>query len=298
MDQAHSSIGFTIGFLGITKVRGSFRSYAAAILFDEKDPARSSATVVVDADSIDTGLEARDKDLKGPKFFDVEKYPKIVFTSRSVEKPARTATSCAGRSRSAASAREIAIPMTQTVPRMADTAWGNMRVGGEGSVKVKRTDFGILGGDFWGAKTLSDEVEIEIAILGNRFNFDKLTFDSREKPSIGEPLAKAVEEGGAAAAVARYRELKSKSPGGYNFGADQFSILGNRLLQHRRLPEALAVFELAAAEWPKEPVLHARVGEVNAAMGNREAALAAYRKALEIAPRNPEALEMVRRLEK
>jgi tetratricopeptide (TPR) repeat protein len=181
---------------------------------------------------------------------------------------------------------------------MADSAWGNMRVGGEGAVRIKRTDFGVLGNEFWGAKTLSDEVEVEIAILGNRFNFDKWSFDSREKPSIGEPLTKALEEGGAPAAVARYRELKEKSPGGYNFGADQLSIVANRLLQHRRLPEALALFDLAASEWPKEAMLHARVGEVNAAMGNREAALAAYRKALEIAPRNPEALEMVRRLEK
>src|SRR5262249_61124499 len=83
VDQPPSSIGFTIGSLGVTKVRGAFRNYAGAILFDEKEPTRSSATVVIDAGSIDTGLEGRDKDLKGPAFFDVEKYPKIVFTSRS-----------------------------------------------------------------------------------------------------------------------------------------------------------------------------------------------------------------------
>ena len=45
--------------------------------------------------------------------------------------------------------------MTQTVARMPDAAWGNIRVGGEGSVKLKRTDFGILGGEFWG-KALAD----------------------------------------------------------------------------------------------------------------------------------------------
>lgn len=50
-------------------------------------------------------------------------------------------------------------------------------------------------------------------------------------------------------------------------------------------------------EFPKEAVLQARVGETSAALGNREAALAAYRKALELAPLNPEAMEMVRRLD-
>jgi hypothetical protein len=124
VDQAHSSIGFTIRFLGVTKVRGSFRDYAAAILFDEKDPTRSSATVVIDAGSIDTGLEERDKDLKGPKFFDVEKYPKIVFTSRSVEKTGPDRYVVRGSLEIRGDARDIAIPMMQTVPRMVDTAWG------------------------------------------------------------------------------------------------------------------------------------------------------------------------------
>ena len=107
---------------------------------------------------------------------------------------------------------------------------------------------------------------IEIAILGNRFNFDKFGFDSREKPSIGEPLAKALRKAGPRGRRAVSR-AEGEEPRRYNFGADQVCDRGNRLLQHRRLPEALALFDLAAAESPKEANLHARVGEVNAAMG-------------------------------
>jgi len=210
-DTAHSYVGFTIGFLGLTKVRGTFKDYTAAILYDEKDPTRSSVTVVFDPATIDTGLEGRDK--------------------------------------------------------------------------------------FWGEKILSDEVEVEIAILGNRFNFDKWSFDSRQKPSVGEAMSAALAVKGVEAAVARYRELKAMSAADYNFGIDQVAIVGNRLLQHRRLREALEIFRLAAAEAPKEAVLQARIGETSAALGDREAALTAYRKALELAPQNPEAMEMVRRLE-
>jgi polyisoprenoid-binding protein YceI len=85
-DTAHSYVGFTIGFLGLTKVRGTFKAYTAAILYDEKDPTRSSVTVVFDPATIDTGLEGRDKDLTGPRFFDVETYPRMVFQSRSIER--------------------------------------------------------------------------------------------------------------------------------------------------------------------------------------------------------------------
>src|SRR5262249_58940444 len=149
--------------------------------------------------------EGRDKDRKRPAFSDAEKSPKIVFTSRSIARTGPDRYAVRGTLEIRGVAREIEMPVTQTVPRMADSAWGNMRVGGEGAVRIKRTDFGILGGDFWGKKALSDEVEIEIAILGNRFNFDRFGFDSRGKPSIGAPLAEALEAGGGGAAGAAGR---------------------------------------------------------------------------------------------
>jgi hypothetical protein len=254
-------------------------------------------TVVFDPATIDTGLEGRDKDLKGPRFFDVSTYPRMIFQSTSIARTGKDGYLVHGTLEMHGVKRGVAIPMTQTVQRMPDTAWGNMRVGCSGAVRLKRTDFGILGDKFWGEKTLSDEVEVEIAILGNRFNFDKWSFDSRQKPSVGEAMWQAIEAGGVAAAVARYGELKEKSPDDYNFGADQVALVASRLLQHRRLREALEIYRLAAAEFPKEAVLQARIGETSAALGNREAALAAYRKALELAPLNPEAMEMVRRLE-
>jgi polyisoprenoid-binding protein YceI len=297
VDTSHSYVGFTIGFLGLTKVRGTFKGYTAAILYDEKDPTRSSVTVLFDPATIDTGLEGRDKDLKSPRFFDVEKYPRMVFQSRSIERSGRDGYIVRGTLEMHGVKRDISIPMTQTVQRMPDTAWGNMRVGCSGAVKLKRTDFGILGDKFWGEKALSDEVEVEIAILGNRFNFDKWSFDSRQKPSVGEAMWQALAEKGVEAAVARYRELKEKSTNDYNFATDQVALVASRLLQHRRLKEALEVYRLAAAESPKETVLQARIGEANAALGDRDAALAAYRRALELAPQNPEAMEMIRRLE-
>jgi hypothetical protein len=56
--------------------------------------------------------------------------------------------------------RPLAIPMTQTVLRAPDSGWGNVRVGGSGRVTIKRTDSGILGGEFWGQKALADEIEL------------------------------------------------------------------------------------------------------------------------------------------
>ncbi|HKD10600.1 MAG TPA: tetratricopeptide repeat protein, partial [Thermoanaerobaculia bacterium] len=91
--------------------------------------------------------------------------------------------------------------------------------------------------------------------------------------------------------------LKEKQAGNYNFAPDELKVLANRLLQHRRLPEALAIFQLAADDAPKDSVVQARLGETWATLGDRQKALDSYRKAYELAPDNPEAVLMIRRLE-
>src|SRR5712692_2771010 len=75
IDQSHSHIGFAIDFLGLSTVRGAYNDYGATILYDEAHPERSSATIIINAASIDSGSQFRDRDLKSPKFFDVVKYP-------------------------------------------------------------------------------------------------------------------------------------------------------------------------------------------------------------------------------
>lgn len=301
VDTAHSTVSFTIGFLGVTKIRGLFKDYTGAILYDEKAPTRSSVTFVFDVASIDTGLDMRDKDLKSPQFFDTVKYPKMTFQSKRIERAGKNRYVVHGSLKMHGIEREISLLMTQTLVRMQDAAWGNLRIGVSGGVKLKRTDYGILGGDFWGQKALSDEVEIEIAILGIRFNYDHLNFDSSAKPSAGEQLWKTISAAGVEAAVTRYRELKQKSPNDYNFDVNELTQVGNHLLQQRHLNEALEILRLAAEETPKEAPkearAYARIGETYALLGDRERALASYRRALELAPDNAEAIEMIRRLE-
>lgn len=148
VDASHSYVGFTIGFLGLTKVRGSVRSYSAAVLYDEKHPSRSSVTVFLDPASIDTGNEMRDKDLKSDRFFDVARHPRMFFQSDAIEPAGPNRYVVHGMLEIRGVKRPLAIPMTQTVPRGPDSGWGNVRVGGSGRVTIRRTDFRISGGEF------------------------------------------------------------------------------------------------------------------------------------------------------
>ena len=298
VDEAHSYLGFTIGFLGMTKVRGSFKKYDAWVVYDDKDPARSSATLIIDVDSIDTGLEFRDKDLRSPRFFDAAKFPKIVFQSERVERAGPDRYIVHGTLEIRGVKRAIDLPMTQTVPRQADAGWGNVRVGGSGGLTLKRSDFGISGGDFWGGKVLSDEVEVVVDLLASHGNFEKWNFQGREKPSAGEAAWKAFEEKGADAALASWAELKKTHPADYNFAASEAALLGNRLYQRRQFAAAVAFFQLGLESGTKQPAgFHCRIGEIELSLGHREAAVAAYRKALELDKDSAEAIEMLRRLE-
>src|SRR2546425_9429236 len=87
IDANHSTVGFSVSIMGgLSKVNGKFTEFAVTLTNDEKDITKSSVSVVIKAASINTGITARDNDLRSAGFFDVEKYPEITFQSKHIEK--------------------------------------------------------------------------------------------------------------------------------------------------------------------------------------------------------------------
>ena len=84
-DPSGSTIGFSVHqFLGTT--RGRFASFSGRIEVDREDPEKSSVTAQVDVRSIDTQIKKRDDHLRSAEFFNVEKFPRITFKSRTVKR--------------------------------------------------------------------------------------------------------------------------------------------------------------------------------------------------------------------
>jgi polyisoprenoid-binding protein YceI len=84
IDQAHTSVEFVVRHMMISNVRGRFREVSGTITVDEV-PERSHVEVDINAVSIDTGIGERDRHLRSPDFFDVERHPTIRFKSTKVE---------------------------------------------------------------------------------------------------------------------------------------------------------------------------------------------------------------------
>ncbi len=85
IDPTHSQVSFAIRVMGITTTKGRFNALRGQLSIDEQNPASSWVEAEVEAASIDTHNRLRDAHLRSPAFFDVKKYPTIVFHSTNVE---------------------------------------------------------------------------------------------------------------------------------------------------------------------------------------------------------------------
>ena len=81
IDPAHSFIEFTVTHMMVSEAKGSFDDVAGTVEFDKDNIAVTKIDVTIQAKSINTHVEARDKHLRSPDFFDADNYQTITFKS-------------------------------------------------------------------------------------------------------------------------------------------------------------------------------------------------------------------------
>ncbi|MGV9857780.1 YceI family protein [Gordonia sp. NPDC003425] len=83
IDPVHSTVGFSVKHLMVSKVRGKFDTFSGVITVAEDGT--PSVQAEIDVTSITTGNEQRDGHIKSADFFDAETYPKATFVSTAVK---------------------------------------------------------------------------------------------------------------------------------------------------------------------------------------------------------------------
>ncbi|TFI41628.1 polyisoprenoid-binding protein [Rhodococcus sp. 1R11] len=83
IDPTHSTVGFTVRHLVVSKVRGRFQNFSGTVTVAADGT--PSVDAVIDVTSITTDNEQRDGHLKTADFFEVEKFPTATFKSTSVK---------------------------------------------------------------------------------------------------------------------------------------------------------------------------------------------------------------------
>jgi len=86
VDASHSKLGFAVTHMMVSETEGKFKLYEGKVTSLKADADFTDAKIdfSVDAASINTDDEKRDGHLKSPDFFDVAKFPKITFVSKSM----------------------------------------------------------------------------------------------------------------------------------------------------------------------------------------------------------------------
>jgi hypothetical protein len=122
----------------------------------------------------------------------------------------------------------------------------------------------------------------------------------RPRPfTLEEELAGAYDEGGIDSVVARYDALRERfyGRGSYDFGERTLNGVGYELLEAGHVEDAIVVFERNASEFPASSNVHDSLGEAWLARGDTARAVASYRKALDLEPRNRNAARALKALD-
>jgi tetratricopeptide (TPR) repeat protein len=121
----------------------------------------------------------------------------------------------------------------------------------------------------------------------------------RTPKSLQTTLFEIVEQDGAAAAVAKYKELRADmTMGTYNFGQWEIMELARRLVEAKNTAAAITILEMNGEYYPKSADIDFAIGELHRERGEKEKALQRYRITLEKAPNHQGAKTRIAELEK
>lgn len=159
VDKAASSIKFRSAFGGAA-FEGTFTRWDAQINFDPRNMAGSKAVVGVDVASAKTGDNDRDETLPTGEWFNSAKFPKATFTTASIKDLGGGKYQAVGTLTLKGVSKPVTLPFTLAIT--GDQAKMN------GTVVLKRNDFGVGQGQFAAADTVPFEVTVTVAVTAKR----------------------------------------------------------------------------------------------------------------------------------
>ena len=141
VDASHSSVGFEVKHMMVSKVKGSFDSFTADVeAKDLADLTTAQITFELDVNSINTRNEDRDNHLRSADFFNAEEFGKITFKSADISGAGENFTLTGDLT-----IRDITKPVTFEVEYGGKgvNPWGAEVYGFEASAKINREEFGL-----------------------------------------------------------------------------------------------------------------------------------------------------------
>lgn len=156
-DPPHTQLSFTVTHLTISHITGNFGDFSVELDYTKEDFTDAKFTLSADVASINTGVKMRDDHLRSTDFFDVENFPKMNFTTTSIDKVFANKYKLHGNLTMHGVTRPITLDLTYN-GHIEDSNTGAKTFGFTVKGNLKRTDYGV-GVGFPGA-VISDEVKL------------------------------------------------------------------------------------------------------------------------------------------
>lgn len=162
IDASHSTVGFSVRHMMVSKVRGYFTRFSGEIVTAE-DPAQSTVNAEIDMDSIDTRQEQRDAHIRSADFFDVGNHTVMTFRSTEVRTDGADWTVIGDLTiKGITKPVELALEVNGFGP----DAYGGTRAGFSAKTEVSRKEYGVdidmpMDG---GGVVVGDKISIELEI--------------------------------------------------------------------------------------------------------------------------------------
>ena len=166
LDPSHTQVKFSWDHFGFSTPGGTFKDVQGEIKADEAAPEKSSVSVVIQVDSIETGVPLLNEHLltQPDNFFKVKEHPQITFKSKAVQNVDRNKQTfdLAGTLTINGVSKDVVL--ATKLNKIGDhPMWnGAKAVGLSATTTIKRSDFGI---DIY-VPAVSDELTVDITLEG------------------------------------------------------------------------------------------------------------------------------------
>ncbi len=169
IDPYHSSVLFAIDHLGLSTVHGRFDKFAGKFTID-RAAKKGDVELTIDTASVDTNdndkgsrQRSRDEHLRSADFFNAAEFPKMTYKSTNVVFSGDNPTAVEGNLTLLGVTKPVSLKIDRFKCNPA-SATAKERCGGDGSGKVKRSDFGMSRG----APQIGDELQLTISFEANK----------------------------------------------------------------------------------------------------------------------------------
>ena len=169
IDPYHSSVLFAIDHLGLSTVHGRFDKFAGKFSID-RAAKKGEVELTIDTASVDTNdndkgsrQRSRDEHLRSADFFNAAEFPKMTYKSTNVVFAGDNPTTVEGNLTLLGVTKPVSLKLERFKCNPA-TATAKERCGGDGTGKVKRSEFGMSRG----TPGISDELVLTVSFEGNK----------------------------------------------------------------------------------------------------------------------------------